>query len=174
MGKSELRLRFSLSGSRFLCVRSRVALMFAESGLDVLHGGMKLMRTIQGVLSGFLVTSALILAGGWASGALLGAAVGNEYASPTLPAALLALLYTAAAIVAGAYVAVRIHDTGDTITAFTIVQLFFGFGLVREFWLTGSSWYTLTALVLIIPCAIIGRRLARRLGHHSDRMAGTV
>jgi hypothetical protein len=132
------------------------------------------MRTLKGVLSGFLVTSALILAGGWASGAFLGAAVGNEYASPTLPAALLALLYTAAAVVAGAYIASRIYDTGDTITGFTVAQLFFGFGLVREFWLTGSSWYTLTALILIIPCAMVGRGLARRLGHHSDRMARTI
>jgi len=93
------------------------------------------MRTIQGVLSGFLVTSALVLAGDWASGALLGTAVGNEYASPTLPAALLALLYTAAAIVAGAYVATRVHDTGDTISGFVVTQLF-----LASAWCANFGW----------------------------------
>ncbi len=132
------------------------------------------MRTLKGVLLGFVVTSALILAGGWAASAVLGAAVGSEYASPTLPAALLALLYTAAAIVAGAYIADRIQDTGETVTGFAVAQLFFGFGLIREFWLTGSSWYTLTAMVLVVPCAMIGRALARRMAHDSMRMAGTV
>lgn len=124
------------------------------------------MRTLQAVLMGFVVTSALILAAGWASGVLLGPAVGGEYTAPTLTAALLALGYSAAAIIAGAYSAAKIHDTGDTITGFVIAQLFFGFGFVREFWLTGSSWYTLAALLLIIPCSTIGRRLAHGSPHH--------
>jgi hypothetical protein len=119
------------------------------------------MRTLRAVLLGFLVTSVLVLAAGWASGVFLGPAVGGEYSSPTFSAALLALLYTAAAIVAGAYLTTRIDDTGEALSGFIVFQIFFGFGMVREFWLVGSSWYTLTALLLIIPCATIGSRWAR-------------
>src|SRR5207248_712355 len=120
------------------------------------------MRTFKAVGSGFLVTTALILAGQWVCAGVLGSAVGGEYTAPTLVAASLALLYTAVAVVAGAYVATRINDAAETVTGFAVVQLFFGFGLVREFWLMGSSWYTLTALGLIIPCAMAGRGLAQR------------
>ena len=123
------------------------------------------MRTLTAVLTGFLVTSALILAAESAAGVLLGPAVGGEYTAPTLAAALLALTYSAAAIIAGAYIVARIHDSADTITGFVIAQMFFGFGFVREFWLTGSSWYTVAALLLIIPCSTIGRRLARGSAH---------
>lgn len=118
------------------------------------------MRTLKAVLSGLLVTSVLIFAGGWASRISLGAAVGGEYSSPTVPAALLALVYTGAAVIAGAYVATKINHSGDTITGFAIAQMFFGLGLIREFWLSGANWYTLVALLLIIPCALLGHGLA--------------
>jgi hypothetical protein len=130
------------------------------------------MRTLRAVLLGFLVTSMLVLAAAWASAVFLGSAAGGEYTSPTLSAALLTLLYTAAAVVAGAYLTTKIHDSGDAISGFIILQLFFGFGLVREFWLVGSSWYADVALALVIPCAIIGRQLART--SRRGRMAGVV
>jgi hypothetical protein len=132
------------------------------------------MRTVTAVLMGFLVTSALIVGAGWASGVFLGPDVGGEYSDPTLVAALLALSYSAAAIIAGSYIADRIHETGETVAGFAVAQLFFGFGLIREFWLIGSSWYTLAAMLLVVPCAIIGRALVRRIGHHSMRMVGPI
>ena len=113
------------------------------------------MRTFKAVLSGFLVASALIFAAEWAYGL---------FAAQGLFAALLALVYTSAAIVAGAYVASRIHDSSQTIGGFALAQAFFGFGLIREFWNTGSSWYTAAAVLLVIPCALIGCALARKFG----------
>ena len=113
------------------------------------------MRTFKAVLSGFLVATALILGAGWAFGSL---------AAPGLLTALLALVYTSASIVAGAYVACRIHDSSETISGFAVAQAFFGFGLIREFWNTGSSWYTAAAVLLVIPCALIGCALARKFG----------
>jgi Ca2+/H+ antiporter len=124
------------------------------------------MRTIKAVLSGFLVASALILAAGWAYGLLAAPQMRGEYKS-SLFTALLALVYTSASIVAGAYVASRIHDSSETTGGFVVAQAFFGFGLIREFWSTGSSWYTVAAVLLVIPCAFMGRALARRFGRAS-------
>ena len=130
------------------------------------------MRTLKAVVSGFLVASALILAAGWAYGFLIAPAMrGENYTQGLLPA-LLALIYTSASIVAGSYVACRIHDSSETVSGFAVVQAFFGVGLIREFWNTGSSWYTVAAVLLVIPCALIGRAMARRLGR--ARMAGAV
>ena len=121
------------------------------------------MRTFKAVLSGFLVATALILGAGWAFG---------SPAAPGLPTALLALVYTSASIVAGAYVACRIHDSSETISGFAVAQAFFGFGLIREFWNTGSSWYTAAAVLLVIPCALIGRAWAWKFGRATMAEAG--
>jgi hypothetical protein len=125
------------------------------------------MRTIKAVLSGFLVASALIVAAEWAYSLLASSAMRGEYHTVSPFTALLALIYTSGSIVAGAYVASRIHDSPETISGFSVAQAFFGFGLIREFWSTGSSWYTVVAVLLVIPCALIGRALARRLGRTS-------
>jgi hypothetical protein len=130
------------------------------------------MSNVRAVLAGFLVASALILAGGWVLTMLAAPAMRGEQYAPTLATALLALLYTGAAIVVGAYVAARINDSYETSSGFMIAQAFFGSGLIREFWRTGSSWYTVAAVVLVIPCAMIARMLARRFAR--DRIAGTA
>ncbi len=130
------------------------------------------MRTVKAVLLGFLVASSLILAGEWVYTLLAGPATRGEYYVTTFAVALLALLYTGASVVVGAYVATRIHDTSQTISSFSVFQVFFGFGLVREFWRTGFSWYSVAAVLLVIPCAIIGRGLARRLSR--KKLAGAV
>lgn len=126
------------------------------------------MRTLKAVLWGFLVATALVLVGGAAATLLTAPAISGEY-FPTIAAGLLALSYTGASIAVGAYVATRIHDTNETISGFVVAQAFFGFGLIREFSSTGPSWYTATAVLLVIPGAILGRTLARRLG--SNEMA---
>lgn len=124
------------------------------------------MRILKAVLAGFLVASALILAGQWAFSLLAGTAVRGAYYVTSPMAALVALLYTGAAIVLGAYVAIRIQDSSQTMSGFVIAQAFFGFGLIREFWNSGSSWYGVAAVIIVIPCAIIGHQLARRFGRN--------
>jgi hypothetical protein len=123
------------------------------------------MRTLKAVVAGFVVASALILAGGWAFGMVVSPAMRGGYYSPNLGAGLIALLYSGAAVIIGSYVATRVHDSNETTSGFAVVQVFFGFGLIREFWSTGSSWYTVFALLLVIPCAIAGRAVARRSTH---------
>lgn len=130
------------------------------------------MRTVTVVLSGCLVASALILAGEWGYALLAGPAIRGEYYVTTFAAALLALLLTGASVVVGAYVATRIQNTSETISGFAVFQVFFSFGLVREFWSTGFSWYRVIAVLIVIPCALIGRMLARRLAH--NKIAGSV
>ena len=124
------------------------------------------MRTLKAILSGFLVATTLILVGEWAAKVLIMPAIGGEYFTRTLAGGLLAIFYTGAAITIGAWVAAGIHDTNETISGFIVAQAFFGLGLIREFWSAGSSWYTTTAVLLVIPCAIIGQILARRLGRN--------
>jgi len=130
------------------------------------------MRTFKAVLSGFLVATALIIAARWSLGLLAAPAMGGKSYTQGLLPALLALVYTGASIVAGAYVASRIHDSSETIGGFAVVQAFFGLGLIHEFWSSGSSWYTATAVLLVIPCALIGLAFARRRGRAS--MAGAA
>jgi hypothetical protein len=125
------------------------------------------MRTIKAVLSGFLVASALIVAAGWAYSLLAESAMRGEYYTLSPFTALLTLVYTSGSIVAGAYVASRIHDSSETTSGFVVAQVFFGFGLIREFWSTGSSWYAVAAVLVVIPCAVIGRALARKFGRAS-------
>jgi hypothetical protein len=122
------------------------------------------MGTFKAVLSGFLVTSGLVFAAGWAFGLFAAPPMRGEYYAPSLLTAMLALVYTGAAIVAGAYVASRIHDSSETISGFAVAQAFFGFGLIRGFWSRGPSWYTAAAVLLVIPCALVGCALARRFG----------
>jgi hypothetical protein len=129
------------------------------------------MRILRAVSWGFVVATALNLAGRWAATSLVASAFEEFYAS-TFAAGLIALFHTAVSITIGAYVATRIHDANETISGFIIAQAFFGFGLIREFWSVGSSWYTATAVLLVIPCAIIGQILARLRGR--KKLAGHV
>lgn len=121
------------------------------------------MRTIKAVLAGFLVTTGLILIGGWAFGRIVAPAMRGEYYAPSTSGGLIALAYTGAAIVVGACVTARFHNSNQAISGFIVAQAFFGFGLIREFWSTGASWYSVAALILVIPCAIIGRAFARNI-----------
>lgn len=130
------------------------------------------MRTFSAALSGFLVASALMLAGEWGYSLLAKSPMRSEYFVTTFPAIMIALLYTGAALMFGAYVVAKLQDTSEAITGFLVIQAFFGFGLIREFWSDSSSWYSATAMLLIIPCAIIGRVLARRLGR--NKMVGAA
>ena len=129
------------------------------------------MGTLKAVLSGFLVTSALVFPAGWAFG-LLATPVRGAYYAPSSLSAVLALVYMSAAIVAGAYVAARIQYSSETISGFAVAQAFFGLGLIREFWGGGSSRYTAVAVLLVIPCALVGWALARRFGR--SRVVGAA
>jgi len=130
------------------------------------------MQSLRAVLYGFLTSSALIIGGGWALTTLTAPTIRGAYYTPTLVATLVALVYTGAAIVVGAYVAARINDSSATSSGFVVAQAFFGFGLIREFWSNGSSWYGVTAVLLVIPCAIIGRLLAWKGDRTSMARAG--
>jgi hypothetical protein len=127
------------------------------------------MRTLKAVLVGFIVATALILAGAWTFAQLAGRESQPAVGVPTMITGLLSLLYTGVAIIAGAYAAARTDESSATFSGFVVLQAFFGFGLVREFWSVGSSWYAVGAILLVIPCAVIGRALAAR--HRTRRLA---
>ncbi len=127
------------------------------------------MRTFIGIIAGFLLTSLLILAGEWAY---------TMVASPSLQAAttlfafilaLISLLYIGIGVTVGGYLAGVIDDSRETTSGFAVLQLFFGVWFFREFWTSGFAWYKLAALVLVIPCAMLGRHWAKRA--HRNTMA---
>ncbi|MDP9201863.1 MAG: hypothetical protein M3P26_08020 [Gemmatimonadota bacterium] len=130
------------------------------------------MRTFSAAVSGFLVASALMLAGEWAYSLAAKSPLRGESYATTFPAIIIALLYTGAAVILGAYVVAKMQDRSEAFTGFLVIQAFFGFGLIREFWSSSSSWYSATAMLLIIPGAIIGRMLAWRLGQ--NKMVGAA
>jgi hypothetical protein len=74
----------------------------------------------------------------------------------------MSLAVTAAALIVGAYVAVKIHPSLETLSGYGTVQLFFGPALVRHFWLGDAAWYAVVALLMVLPLTLIGGLLGGR------------
>jgi hypothetical protein len=80
----------------------------------------------------------------------------------------LSIVLAMTAVLAGAFVATRIHDSVETLSAFATVQLFLGPALIRRLWMRGPG-FAVIAFVLVITFTVIGgalgsrRRLARML-----------
>ena len=69
-------------------------------------------------------------------------------ATPTLTSALhggpgTSLMITGLALVIGAFVAVKVHPSGETLSGYATVQLCFGPALSREFWLGAAAPHVL-------------------------------
>jgi hypothetical protein len=120
------------------------------------------MRVLLAVFTGSAVAAAFallaqwILSGGSGAPTVYSAALG----APGIPA-----LVTGAAVVAGSFVAVRIHDSFETLTAFATIQLFFGPALIRQLWLGRGPVYAAIALAIIFSLTAAGARMGsqRRL-----------
>ena len=88
-------------------------------------------------------------------------------ATPTLTSALhggpgTSLMITGLALVIGAFVAVKVHPSGETLSGYATVQLFFGPALIREFWLGDAPWYAVVAILIVLPLTFCGALLGAR------------
>ena len=118
-----------------------------------LYGAMKVLLAVftgSAVAAAFALLAQWILSGASSAPTVYSAALG----APGIP-----VLVTGVAIVAGSYVAVRIYDSFETLTAFATVQLFFGPALVRQLWLGHGPVYAALALAIIFSLTAAGAHL---------------
>ena len=118
------------------------------------------MRTIVAVCTGLLAAAVLIIGADRLVAVATHSSVSDALSRPS---ELLALIWTAIALIAGVFIALKIQPTRDTLTGFVVAELFFGVGLISEFW-GAPTWFNAIALLLVIPAALIGSRLAGMKG----------
>ena len=119
------------------------------------------MRTLIAVICGLVVTGLLIFFGDAVIAAATGTRVVAGYPGASHTATLAALIWSASPLVAGAAVAVRIRPTREALAGFIVGELFFGAGLLHQFW-HAQRWFNFLGLLLVIPAAMLGSRIAFR------------
>lgn len=128
------------------------------------------LAIIAGLVAGSLVNMGLVLLGGWVVPPPPGAEVSTL---PGLKAALpqfepkhfvFPFLAHAAGTLAGACVATLLAPVRSSAPAFSVGGLFLLGGVVNVVMLSGPAWFTaLDLLLAYLPCAWLGRALARSL-----------
>jgi predicted permease len=122
------------------------------------------IKTVITALIGLLVASSFAIAGVWLTIGLAGDGFFRDQSTNSVVVLLITFLWTAGSVVLGGYIVARLHYTRGTLSAFMVLELFFGAGMVAEFWTPAASWYDTVALLFVIPCAILGATLARPRG----------
>lgn len=117
------------------------------------------MRTFIAVIAGLVLTGALVSFGAMSFAALPGADHGSGSGPFT------ALAWTLIAICLGAVLTVRVQRTAQAVAGFIVGELFFGVGLLHEFW-HAPTWYSALAILMVIPGALLGYWIALQL--HAD------
>jgi hypothetical protein len=117
------------------------------------------MKTLLAVFVGSTAAAMLAFAAMWV--------LSSFAVSPTLSSALhggpgASLAVTALALIAGAFVAVKIHPSAETLSGYATVQLFFGPALIRDFWLGNAPWHAVAAILIVLPLTFFGALLGAR------------
>lgn len=60
----------------------------------------------------------------------------------------------------GGFLAARMHNSPNAVSSFAVLQLFFTLAAVTWLKTPSPTWYRLLALVVVIPCAGLGGKLA--------------
>jgi len=119
------------------------------------------MKTLLAALFGLFVSSLFAISGNWLTMRLGGGSFRSEQSAYHTMVVLIAFLWTAASVVLGGYVVARLHNTRGAVSAYIVLELFFGAGMVAEFWSSGAAWYDTVAVLFVIPCALLGASLLR-------------
>ncbi|HEX9129876.1 MAG TPA: hypothetical protein VF850_12015 [Gemmatimonadaceae bacterium] len=117
------------------------------------------MKTVLAALFGLLVSSVFAISGNWITIRIGGEGFLSEQSSYATMVVLITFLWTAASVVLGGYVAARLHNTRGAVSAYIVLELFFGAGMLAEFWSSGAAWYDTVAVLFVIPCALLGASL---------------
>lgn len=117
------------------------------------------MKSVLAVLFGLFVSNLVAISGNWLTIRLGGEGFRGEQSSYATLLVLITFLWTAGSVVLGGYVVARLHNTRDAVSGYIVFEMFFGAGMVAEFWRTGASWYDTVAVLFVIPCALLGASL---------------
>ncbi len=117
------------------------------------------MKTVLAAFFGLLVSSLVAISANWLSVALGGESFLSEQSAYATMVVLVTFLWTAASIILGAYVVVRLHNTRSALSVFIVLEMLLGAGMVAEFWSSAASWYDTVAVLFVIPCALLGASL---------------
>jgi hypothetical protein len=117
-------------------------------------------KTFFAALFAVVVANLFAATADWATVRLAGGGFLRDQTTNGVVVLLFTFLWTAASVVLGGYVVARLHDTRSSVSAFIVLELFFGAGLIAEFWSPAASWFDTVVLLFVIPCAILGAALA--------------
>lgn len=118
------------------------------------------MRTFIAVIGGIALTALLIFIGDTSFAGVPGTTAAEGSVSGT--AGFVALAWTFLALTLGAVLTGRVRQTKEAISGFIVGELFFGFGLLHQFW-QAPAWYSTIAMLLVIPAALLGYWIASQL-----------
>ena len=120
------------------------------------------MRTFIAVIIGLTVTGLLIFVGDLSFAHVTDTGIVPGYAGTSHWTEFVALLWTFISITLGAIVTVRVRHTREAVAGFIVGELFFGVGLLHQFW-HAPTWYSAIAVLLVIPGALLGAWIGTQL-----------
>lgn len=120
------------------------------------------MRTFLAVVLGVAITGLLIFIGDASFARVTDTTIVPGYAGTSHATEFVALAWTFVAISLGAIVTVRVRSTKEALSGFIVAELFFGVGLLHQFW-HAPGWYATIAMLLVIPGALLGAWIGTQL-----------
>jgi hypothetical protein len=120
------------------------------------------MRTLIAVIIGVALTGLLLFIGDASFARVTDTTIVSGYAGSSHVAEFVALAWTLVCISLGAIVTMRIRNTKEALSGFIIGELFFGVGLLHQFW-HAPTWYGAIAMLLVIPGALLGAWIGSQL-----------
>lgn len=122
------------------------------------------MRTFIAVVLGLAVAALLVFLGDSSFAQVTDTRITPGYAGTSRWTELVALVWTFISISFGALTTVRVRPTSEAIGGFIVGELFFGVGLLHQFW-HATTWYSAVAVLLVIPAALLGAWIGSQLRH---------
>lgn len=120
------------------------------------------MRTFIAVIVGLAAAGLLIFAGDVSFAQITDTRIVPGYAGTSHSTEIVALLWTFVSITLGALVTASVRNTKEAISGFIVAELFFGIGLLHQFW-HAPTWYSAVAMLLVIPAALLGAWIGTQL-----------
>jgi uncharacterized membrane protein len=122
------------------------------------------LRTMFAAVAGVAIAGVVGVLGNWIIVRLSGDGFLLENSSRATTVVLVSFLLTGICIAFGGYLTAKFQNTRLAVSSFIVLELFFGAGMVGQFWREGSTWFTTVSILLVIPCALLGAALASRRG----------
>jgi len=120
------------------------------------------MRTLIAVIIGVTLTGLLIFIGDASFARVTDTTIVSGYAGTSHTMEFVALSWTFVAISLGALATVRVRNTKEALSGFIVGELFFGLGLLHQFWHAPTRYGTI-AMLLVIPGALLGAWIGSQL-----------